>query len=825
MFGAAVVMAVLVVAVASVQAATVTWNKGNDGAGNKFYRLNDSANWTGGVPANGSNVFLVFTRTAGANNDNKTVTNANVLADQFFADSLNITNASNKDNVFIYFKAGAFFTNGIGQLNYAGASDNKAISLTFSNTLAFKLLNFSGSGGSGQATLVLAGPASGGSLNFTGSGNNALLVKGGLNLTGNLTVSGGNANNTVLIASNTTVAGRLAVAGNITDPYFSLTNAMLTVSNGVANTGRIDLLNQATLYSVRDWTNNGVLNLAGNATLLGGTLTNQANGTITGSGFIKTSLVNQGRVDFGGVVSNNLLQTAGTFTLSAAATITGTTTINGGTLTLFAHRLTSPQFIIGASGNVFSPATGAPAAHRGATLNGAVTNAGSVFFGRDAYVTGLLVNSGHWTQAGGVSNDVVNTGTMTFQRDNVALHITGGIINSGVLTFDADDPVTVGGSVTNSGTFAFHGSIAGSLVQNSGQFTGSGTIAGALVNTSGSTITISGGGSLALTASPHQTGAVKILGHLSVVPAWTNSAPGTIELLGGKLTGGTLANLGTLTGSGTISAAVVNNPTGLIRVDSGQLVMDGPFTNSGMVTMTNSVAIFKGPVINAGAWVTDPTTNTFHITFTITSSGYVAMTAGDVFVFSTNNLGGAAVADFVNLSSASNLFNTVASAFVFENSTLSLTQRFFTAGNNIGSLDSDGGFDPVMVTGASPLSLAQYQQNFALGTLRVNDLATLLVSDAFPVGGRSHGALQSALFLLDLNLGPTASLVISNNVQVYYFTSNGFSAGQVSLLGNAGLHQIFLVPAAVVPEPHVIFLLGTGLVMISLGRRSRDNRA
>src|ERR1700687_2854526 len=79
----------------AVLAGSVNWNV--TGSGTSSDSLTNTANWTGGFPANGSNVFMVWTRTT-AGPATKTVTNS---ANQFFfADSLTITNQASKDTVF-----------------------------------------------------------------------------------------------------------------------------------------------------------------------------------------------------------------------------------------------------------------------------------------------------------------------------------------------------------------------------------------------------------------------------------------------------------------------------------------------------------------------------------------------------------------------------------------------------------------------------------------------------------------------------------------------------------------------------------------------------
>ena len=138
----------------------------------------------------------------------------------------------------------------------------------------------------------------------------------------------------------------------------------------------------------------------------GGTLTN--NGPdLSRYGLIKSFVVNQDYMNWGGTISNNLLQTAGSFTLSGNATITGTTTINGGTLDLEGNVMTNGQLVIG-NGAVLQNGGGV------AILNGNITNSGTVnfFLSAETEINGFVVNNGTWYQTGIISNNLVNNGTM-----------------------------------------------------------------------------------------------------------------------------------------------------------------------------------------------------------------------------------------------------------------------------------------------------------------------------------------------------------------------------------------------------------------------------
>src|SRR6267154_287131 len=74
-----------------------------------------------------------------------------LLAATVFADSLSLTNAStaNNDNVSVIFSGTAFFTNGVGQINFGGTTGSGSLSLQFSSNVTFKTLTMTGAGGTG----------------------------------------------------------------------------------------------------------------------------------------------------------------------------------------------------------------------------------------------------------------------------------------------------------------------------------------------------------------------------------------------------------------------------------------------------------------------------------------------------------------------------------------------------------------------------------------------------------------------------------------------------------------------------------------------------
>jgi hypothetical protein len=141
----------------------------------------------------------------------------------------------------------------------------------------------------------------------------------------------------------------------------------------------------------------------------------------------------------------------------------------------------------------------------------------------------------------------------------------------------------------------------------------------------------------------------------------------------------------------------------------------------------------------------------------------------------------------------------------------------YAAGSNIGNLSLLGGFDAVLVGMAATNALFQYQNNFALGTLEID--STTMVAGADVNGGVDPGGLQSALFVNELDLNPGAHLIISNDVQIYFITSNAFSSSQVTLLGDAGLHLLTSDASLVVPEPTVVLLWLSSIATIYAARK------
>ncbi|MDW8309851.1 MAG: PEP-CTERM sorting domain-containing protein, partial [Verrucomicrobiales bacterium] len=265
-----------------------------------------------------------------------------------------------------------------------------------------------------------------------------------------------------------------------------------------------------------------------------------------------------------------------------------------------------------------------------------------------------------------------------------------------------------------------------------------------------------------------------------------------------------VGNTATITGPG-----LFNQSGGVVTTSHAGLVVRGIVTNQGTFTMLNSVGTFNGSVVNAGAWIIDPTTNVFNDAFIVTESGYVSAGAGDVFIF-TNNA--TTAGSFLNRSTNSAAFNTADAKFLF-NATLAVTQHFYAAGLNRESLAPS--YSPTStVTGSwSAVTFT----NFSLGTLEISNFSTVRVWDAFSGLGGEFGAndgLKAALYVDNLLLGLNSHLIISDNVELYFLNSNVWSSANYTLLGSGELHQFFSTDLAMVPEPSTLLLLMAGAAAI-----------
>src|SRR5207249_4577623 len=137
--------------------------------------------------------------------------------------------------------------------------------------------------------------------------------------------------------------------------------------------------------------------------------------------------------------------------------------------------------------------------------------------------------------------------------------VTGATFNGGLsnacTVFLSQDTFFNKAIVTNAATFGFSGAISNSFVQTGGAFTllGKRAISNSLVNSGSVTLN----GNATITATPANTGTLNLLNNtLTITPAWANA--GTVVIAGGTLAGGNATNNNTVTGSGALNSLLVN---------------------------------------------------------------------------------------------------------------------------------------------------------------------------------------------------------------------------------------------------------------------------
>lgn len=468
--------------------------------------FSNSSNWTPSAPGAGDAASVsagspqvtndVTVQHLDVGGGNVTVTNTGILSvtsgTKINSGSVSI-NAGGVMNSNVRLDGGSLTVdgnlNGELELNNGNVTVNGALSsavvgagTALSNNGAVGVVNVSSGG-----TFVNNSGATGDALSNAGTASNAGTLNSLTNTAGNFTNNAGG-----------TVTGKTTVTGGTVTNNFVITDADIAaaatfVNNSGATAGAVrssgTVTNAGTIASLQNdagtFTNNFGGEVTGDSTITGGSVTNNAsfhNVNVGASGtFINTSGATVGTVVNAGNTSNAgsiaaLTNTSGSFTNNAGGTITGKTTIEGGTVT--------NNFVIT---DADVAAAAALINNSGATAgtiknNGTVSNAGTV--GAVQNDAGTFTNNSGGTVLGSTTVNggiVVNNATLAAVNIAAAGQFTN---NSGA----------VAGMVTNSGNTKNDGTIT-SLINDSGTFTNTGTINGTATVRDGSLIndgTISG---------------------------------------------------------------------------------------------------------------------------------------------------------------------------------------------------------------------------------------------------------------------------------------------------------------------------------------------
>ncbi len=266
-----------------------------------------------------------------------------------------------------------------GTINAAAVINRGTILATNANLIISNLVVQGGTvtiGAGGSLALVGAGALTNfGTINLAGAagaGNNAVLNLGSAvltNLSGGTITGGGIIQNASQVVNLN--GGSILATSTVTELQF--TNA-----NTVGNAGTIGVGSGATLtfgtagVGSAIITNYGAINLS-RGTLRSGNITNLANGFFGGTGVVVAAVVNQGRMNFSGMLSNGL-QNSGSFTLNDDTTIVSNLMVSsGGALDLVGNNLTNNMALVVGSGGVLTNGVA------GGLVTGSVSNGGTVF--------------------------------------------------------------------------------------------------------------------------------------------------------------------------------------------------------------------------------------------------------------------------------------------------------------------------------------------------------------------------------------------------------------------------------------------------------------
>ena len=668
-------------------------------------------------------------------------------------------------------------------------------------------------------TISTGGATSGGGIQNLGtmivSSNNTLVLNRNPGLpilnTGTITINNGTLTGSGVI-SNTT-GGIIEGYGTLTHEIVNLvggtiraTNGNMVMTSGVnpINFGTFQITAGATMTwnASNSWINSGTIDMRG-GTLRTGGITNAAPpaGPFPGEPFTNANyIVGYGTIYGGGAYGGN-----GSGYDKAILNI-GTITASGGTLILDTGVATAFEGLANRGTMVVATTNDTLVLSRTAEFGVGFTNLNYI------YNSGtILINGGTLTSRTSITNKNEGVGLPGLIQGFGHIALTNELVNLGTIRSTNN---VVGGN----GEMHF-------------------------VDPSGSTqLKITQGGTLVV-----EGGSQMIFG--STTNAALNNA-GTIIMRGGILRSGTLTNQlnATFRGFGTITSPIVNLGTGMANSASAALVLTGPsvfnqssgvlgatngrlevqavFTNAGTVSFFHSVGTFNSSVVNQGAWIMDPSTNVFNSDYTVTSSGYIQMSPGDVMVFSNG-------ASFINSSTMSNIYNTLNGKFVFEGGG-GLTQGYYVAGIDtlgsnlppIGALSQINAFG----TGTWGSAVLGYSNNFALGTFEVGSLSltsTVILIDSFGTVGPDDGR-TAGLYVDTFNINAGSLLIISNNVEFYFHSSNGVTGvsigsltpgDNVLILSGGSFHQI-----VVIPEPSILMLLMIGGGAIQWYRRRHAAR-
>ncbi len=702
-------------------------------------------------------------------------------------------------------------------VNNASLAFNRSDAQSFGGTV-------SGSGSvtkAGASTLTLTGANS-----YTGA---TTIAAGTLALAGGGRIVGDVVNDATFDISATSgadvVVGGLSGAGAVTlgTRMLGLNGSAGVFAGSISGTGGLRLASGKQILT-------GASSYTGGTVIVGGTL-QIGNGGTTGS--LIGDIVDNGTLafdrsdamSFGQAISGSgslLKSGAGTLTLTAANSFTGTTTIAAGALALGG----TGRIVGGVVANgVFDIATttGADVTIGGLSGSGSValgsrtlalTGSGGSFSGSIAGTGGLTLTGGSQTLTGANSysgGTTVAAGTLRLGAGGTGGSVTGTLRIDGDLLVDRSDDVSLDGMLTGSGSLTKLGAnrltltaangfagtttiAAGTLaVTGAGRLAGNVVDNGALIFDSADNYSFGGAISGSGTLTKAGMGTLTLAG-LAGHGGGTTIAAGTLALSGaGRLTGSLVAN-GSFDIAGASGGVAIRSLTGngSVALGSRTLTLDaasGVF--GGTVAGAGGLSIGGGTLILTGASShTGGTAIAGGATLQLGNGGASGSLAGDVVVDGRLSFARSDAVTFGGtISGAGALLKSGAGLLTLSGSNSYAGGTLVESGTLALAADRAAGTGQITLESGTTLSYASGVT--VANALRINGLASLVVasgvatqSGALSGSGRYILGGAGRLLLTGDNSGFGGGISLSD-LTLDLDSSAALGGGAVDLTGSA----------------------------------------